>query len=315
MTPVDFDGESVIVTGAGRGLGREYALELARRGARIVVNDVVEDAASEVAAEVEEIGADALVSVASVSDPDGARSLVATALRGFGAVHALVNNAGIMRNGMLEDLEPRDLEEVLEVNLAGHFYPCQAVWGAMREAGYGRIVMTSSGAGMFAMQGESNYAASKGGVYGLMKALAEEGRPDGIAVNAVLPMANTAMGANDPVPGHAGRYPAWANAALRPRRKAEAVSPMVALLAHRAWAHTGEAYSAGFGRYGRVFLAETPGWVGPTDSPATAEQILEHAGRIRDTEGFAIPANIYEEIEFIARSMGVDAPRDGSSPD
>jgi NAD(P)-dependent dehydrogenase (short-subunit alcohol dehydrogenase family) len=306
--PLEFAGDVAIVTGAGGGLGRAHALELARRGARVVVNDVAAERAEGVAEEIRAAGAEAVASTDSVADAEGAAALVATATRSFGALHVLVNNAGVMINGLIEDLTPEQLDTVLAVNLAGHFHPCRAAWPAMREQGYGRIVMTCSAGGMFAMQGESNYAASKGGVYGLTKALAVEGRDDGILVNALMPMANTAMGADDPVPGHAERYPDWVGAALRPIRTTEAVSPMVALLASRDWNHTGEAYSVGFGRFARVFVAETPGWSAPDPGTVTAEDVRDHLEAVRDVDGYAIPADIYEELEFIARSVGVEPP-------
>jgi NAD(P)-dependent dehydrogenase (short-subunit alcohol dehydrogenase family) len=308
MADLSFTGEVAIVTGAGGGLGRTHALELAGRGARVVVNDVAGESAAAVAEEIRGAGGEAVASSDSVADADGAAALVATAIERFGALHALVNNAGIMINGLIEDLTPEQLDAVLAVNLAGHFHPCRAAWPAMRQQGYGRIVMTSSAGGMFAMQGESNYAASKGGVYGLTKALAVEGSDHGILVNALLPMANTAMGADDPVPGHAERYPDWVGAALRPIRTTSAVSPMVVLLASREWQHTGEAYSAGFGRFARVFVAETPGWNAADPGAVTAEDVRDHLDAVRATDGFAIPADIYEELEFIARSVGVEPP-------
>ena len=306
---VGFEGEVAIVTGAGGGLGRSHALELAGRGAAVVVNDVAGERAEEVAAEIRAAGGAAVASSDSVATAAGAAALVATATESFEGLHVLVNNAGIMINGMIEDLTPEQLDAVLAVNLAGHFHPCRAAWSTMRAQGHGRIVMTSSAGGMFAMQGESNYAASKGGVYGLTKALAVEGREHGIFVNALLPMANTAMGADDPVPGHAERYPAWVGEAMRPRRTTTAVSPMVALLASRAWDRSGEAYSVGFGRFARVFVAETPGWIAPDPTTVTAEDVSEHLDAVRAVDGFEVPADIYEELEFIARSSGVEPPR------
>jgi NAD(P)-dependent dehydrogenase (short-subunit alcohol dehydrogenase family) len=308
MAALRLDGEVAIVTGAGGGLGRSHALELAARGARVVVNDVDAGGADAVVAEIGEAGGEAVASHDSVADEAGAAALVATALEAFGGLQILVNNAGIMRNGLLEELGTEQFDPVVAVNLAGHYHPCRAAWPELRRAGYGRIVMTSSAGGMFAMQGEANYAASKGGVYGLMKALSVEGAADGILVNALLPMASTSMGADDPVPGHAERYPAWVGEALRPQRTTSTVSPMVTLLASREWAHTGEAYSVGFGRFARVFVAETPGWI--TDDPAnvSAEDVLAKLDQVRSTDGFEIPADIYEELEFIGRSAGVKPP-------
>jgi NAD(P)-dependent dehydrogenase (short-subunit alcohol dehydrogenase family) len=309
---IEFAEDVAIVTGAGGGLGRSHALELARRGARVVVNDVDVAGADAVVAEIGEAGGIAIASHDSVADETGSAALVAKALEEFGSIHILVNNAGIMRNGLIEDLSTEQFESVVAVNLAGHFYPSRAVWAEMRDAGYGRIVMTCSAGAMFAMQGESNYAASKGGVYGLTKALAVEGREDGILVNALLPMASTSMAAGDPVPGHAERYPGWVREGLSGRSTTAAVSPMVALLAARDWAYSGEAYSVGFGRYARVFVAETEGWVAGDPALVSAEEIRERLEQVRTTDrGFAIPADIYEEIEFIGRTAGVAPPAPG----
>jgi hypothetical protein len=163
--------------------------------------------------------------------------------------------------------------------------------------------MTSSAGGLFAMQGEANYAAAKAGVYGLMKALAFEGRDHGILVNALLPHAATTITANDPVPGHAGNLdPAmrevWASARLP-----EAVSPFVAFLCSRACSLTGEAYAVAAGRFARVFVAETVGWV--ADEPlVTIEDVIEHLDDIRAQDGYLVPEHIYQEIELFARARG-----------
>ncbi|HEY4279630.1 MAG TPA: SDR family NAD(P)-dependent oxidoreductase [Conexibacter sp.] len=305
---IDFDGEVAIVTGAGRGIGRGHALELARRGARVVVNDVDRAAADTVVEELLALGAAAVPSYASAATGAGAQALIADALAAFGTLDALVNNAGVMRNGMIEDLSEQQLDAVLDVNLRGVYLVTQAAWPIMREKAYGRVVMTSSAGGMFAMQGESNYAASKGGVYGLAKALASEGAPHGIRVNTILPMAATAMGADDPVPGHRERYPAWVGEALRPRRVVEAVSPLVALLASRDCPVNGEAFAAGFGRFARVFVGETRGWAGEDPHTVSAEDVLAHFDAVRDLDGFGIPADIYEELEHIGAAMGVERP-------
>lgn len=306
--PLHFDGDVAVVTGAGGGLGRAHALELASRGARLVVNDIDAAGADAVAAEIEAAGGEAVASHDSVATEAGAAAMVTRAVDTFGGVQILVNNAGVMRNGLIEDLGPEEYDPVIAVNLGGHYHPCRAAWPHMRAAGYGRIVMTCSAGGMFAMQGEANYAASKGGVYGLMKALAVEGSGDGILVNALLPMATTSMGVDDPVPGHAERYPDWVGEALRPQRTTAAVSPMVTLLAAREWERSGEAYSVGFGRFARVFVAETPGWTAADPAAVSAEDVLGVLDRVRDTDGFEIPTDIYAELEFIGRSAGAEPP-------
>lgn len=308
MSEINFDGAVAIVTGGGRGIGKGHCLELARRGARVVVNDVSPADADAVVAEIEEAGGTAVSSYDSVGIVGGARGIAAKAISAFGTIDALVNNAGIMRNGMIEDVTDEELGEVLDVNLRGSYLVTQACWPTMKEKGFGRIVMTSSAGGLFAMQGEANYAASKGGVYGLCRALSVEGKPHGILVNTLLPMATTSLTASDPVPGHAERYPAWAGEVLKPKRTVEAVSPFVALMLSRGWALTGEAFSVGFGRYARVFVGETAGWIGDEPVAVTAEELAEHLDEIRSLDDFAAPADIYEEIEFIARNFGVERP-------
>jgi NAD(P)-dependent dehydrogenase (short-subunit alcohol dehydrogenase family) len=210
-----------------------------------------------------------------------------------------------MRNGYFEDMTPDKLDAMLDVHIRGSFYVTQAAWPLLRRCGSGRVVMTSSAGGMFAMQGESNYAAAKAGVYGLCKALACEGRDDGIKVNAVLPMASTTIAAGDPVPGHAERYPAGLGELLRPRRHTESVAPLVVYLASEACAVNGEAYSAGFGRYARVFVGETPGWVADDPLQVSAKDIADRLEDIRELEGFGVPDDIYDEVRFIASSMGL----------
>jgi len=303
MEKIEFGGEVAIVTGAGQGLGRAHSLELARRGARVVVNDLAGERADAVVEEIRMAGGEAVASHDSAASAAGAQALVATALESFGGLHAVVNNAGIMRNGMIEEVSPEDLEAILAVNLMGPYLVCQAAWPTLREQGYGRIVNTCSSGGLFAMQGEANYAAAKAGTYGLTKALASEGAPHGIVVNALLPMATTTLAVADPVPGHAERYPEWARVSFADRRTTAAVSPFVAFLGSRACEVSGEAFFAGFGRFARVFVGETVGWVGDSDA-VTAEDALTNLDRIRDPDGYAIPADIYEQIEHIARSMG-----------
>ena len=229
MSEVRFDGQVVIVTGAGRGLGRTYGELFARLGASVVINDLSRQRADETVAAIEQAGHRAVASYDSVDTPDGAAAIVASATEHFGAVDAVVNNAGTMLNGYFEELSADDLRDQLSVHVTGSFLVTQAAWPLMRGKGGGRVVMTCSSGGLFAMPGECNYAAAKGGVYGLMKALAAEGAEHGILVNAVLPMASTLIAVDRPVPGYEERYPAGIAEALAPRRTTDAVAPMVAI--------------------------------------------------------------------------------------
>jgi hypothetical protein len=153
------------------------------------------------------------------------------------------------------------------------------------------------------MQAESNYAAAKAGVYGLAKALAFEGREHGIAVNTVLPMAGTRVERESPVPDYDRHYPDGVREVLAPRRRVEAVAPLVAFLASPACELTGQMFSAGFGRYARVFVGETPGWVAPDPLAVRAEDVRDHLDEIRELDGFTVPESIYDEVRFIAATL------------
>jgi NAD(P)-dependent dehydrogenase (short-subunit alcohol dehydrogenase family) len=302
---LSFGGRVAVVTGAGQGLGRAYAVELARRGAAVVVNDVSAESAHEVAGEIGAAGGSAVACVESVATPEGAGAIAEAALGPFGRIDALVNNAGFMRNAYLEDLAPGDFDAVLDVHLRGSYLVTRAAWPALRRSREGRVVMTSSAGGLFAMQAECNYAAAKAGVYGLTKALSFEGREHGIRVNALLPMASTRIETAQPVPDYEHHYPAEVREALAPRRDVRSVTPFVVYLASRACAVTGEAFSVGFGRLARVFVGETPGWVAPDDTELEPEDVAGHIEQIRALEGFAVPADIYDEVRFIASSLGL----------
>lgn len=192
-----FDGQVVIVTGAAHGMGRAYSRAFANAGASVVACDVAQDALEEVVGAIVARGGRAIPCPVSVATPDAARAIVDTALERYGSVDALVNNAGIMRNGYIEDITPERLDAVLDVHVRGSFFLTQAAWPVMRKKGYGRVVMIGSAGGMFAQQGVSNYAAAKGGVYGLCRCLAVEGAEHGILVNTVMPMAGTMTATRD----------------------------------------------------------------------------------------------------------------------
>jgi NAD(P)-dependent dehydrogenase (short-subunit alcohol dehydrogenase family) len=320
---VDLSGHVVIVTGAGRGLGRAHARLLGGRGASVVVNDLAQDHAAAVAAEIEKDGGTAVASSHSVADPAGGRAIVEEAVAAFGTVDAVVNNAGFLRNGDFEEQTPATLAAQLDVHLAGPFFLTPAAWPVMRAKGYGRVVMTSSAGGLFAMGGQANYAAAKAAVYGLTKALAFEGRDHGIGVNAVLPHANTEIRVHDPALAadperaaaeqrwaakHTGHFKPGLREALRPARLAEAVAPLVAFLASPACRQTGEAYAAGCGRFARVFVGESAGWSAADPAAVDPDDVASHLDAIRATDDYRIPEDLYAEIEFMAEAAGLWAP-------
>ena len=316
-------GRVGIVTGAGRGIGRAHARLLGSRGASVVVNDLAHEHAEAVAAEIGKDGGSAIASSHSVTGPGSGQAIVEDAVAAFGTVDAVVNNAGFLRNAEFEEQTPDTLAAQLDVHVAGPFFLTQAAWPVMRAKGYGRVVMTSSAGGLFAMGGQANYAAAKAAVYGLTKALAFEGREHGIGVNAVLPHANTEIRAHDPAmttdPGraaaeqrwaarHAGHFRPGLREALRPARLAEAVAPLVAFLASPACRQTGEAYAAGCGRFARVFVGESAGWCAADPAAVDPDDVAAHMDAIRATADYRIPEDLYAEIEYMAEAAGLWAP-------
>ncbi len=276
-----FDDQVAIVTGAGNGLGRCHALELARRGALVVVNDlgasVTGDGSSSSAAQtvVDEITAEggrAVASTDSVATTEGAKAIVATAVEAFGRVDILVNNAGILRDAAMAKMTADEFDAVIAVHLRGGFNMIAEVWPIMREQNYGRIIQTSSGTGLFGNFGQTNYAAAKMGLVGMMHVLAIEGERRGIAINAIAPIARTRM--TEKIMGEAAKD-------LDP----ELVTPVVVYLAHRSCDRTAHIYSVGGGRVARVFIGVTEG---VTNREITAESVAEAIDDIDATETFTV---------------------------
>jgi NAD(P)-dependent dehydrogenase (short-subunit alcohol dehydrogenase family) len=276
------------VTGAGRGLGRAYARLLADRGAAVVVNDVgasmggtgADDGpAAEVVAAIEGAGGTAAADGNDVARAAGAEALVGAAIERYGRLDIVVNNAGIMRWATWPDVSDDDLAAHLAVHVSGSFHTARAAWPHLVERGYGRIVMTTS-AGVFGLPNNTAYATAKGGVIGLTRSAARAGAPHGIAVNAVAPAAWTRM---------AG--PAGQGGELEQQMAPDLVAPMVAYLAHEDCPVNGEIYAAGAGRFARVFLASTPGYVA-AGSPATVEDVAEHWSTINDEAGYHVPRDL-----------------------
>jgi NAD(P)-dependent dehydrogenase (short-subunit alcohol dehydrogenase family) len=279
-----FDGRVAVVTGAGRGIGRAYALLLAERGASVVVNDLggsvdgsgadAEPAAT-VAGEINAAGGAAMADTNDVAIESGAEALVAAAVDRFGRVDVLVNNAGIMRWAAMPAVELDDLRAHLAVHVAGSFATARAAWPHFVEQGYGRVVMTTS-TGLLGRADNVAYATAKGGVVGLTRSLAVAGAEHGIKVNAIAPAAMTRMAGGHTTP---------------PSMAPELVAPMAAFLAHEACPVTGETFVAGFGRFARLFVASTEGYVHAGEAP-TIEDVAEHWDTVIDERGYVVPADL-----------------------
>ena len=298
MTDIRFDDRVAIITGAGGGLGKTYALDFASRGAHVVVNDLGGAAdgsgagssmADATVKQITEAGGSAIANYDSVATPEGGRAIVQSALDAFGKVDILVNNAGILRDKSFVKLEPAALEAVIDVHLKGAFYVTQPAFASMKEHGFGRIVVASSGAGLFGNFGQSNYGAAKMGLVGLMNVLAKEGAKNNIRVNAIAPVAKTRMTEELLGPLSEALDPAF-------------VTPLVTYLCSEQCELSREIFDVGGGRYARVFVGMGPGWVAPSGVP-TAEEIAANLDAIRELEGYTIPTSVGHELKGIAEAL------------
>jgi NAD(P)-dependent dehydrogenase (short-subunit alcohol dehydrogenase family) len=296
LSQLRFDERVAIVTGAGGGLGRAHALELARRGARIVVNDVggsvhgvggSVDAAAAVVAEIEALGGTAIANHDSVATADGGEAVVAAAVDAFGRLDILINNAGILRDKAFHKMDRDMIDAVIDVHLKGSLFVSQPAFRIMRAAGYGRIVNTSSASGLFGNFGQANYGAAKAGIAGLTKVLAIEGAAYAVRVNAIAPIAATRM-----TQGILGE--------LAGRVTPETVSPVVAYLAHEQCAVTGQIYSVAGGRVAKIFLAETEGVV---VRDITAEGVRDDIAQIDDQTIYHQPNSLDAATTILADAL------------
>ena len=293
-----------IVTGAGSGLGRAHALELARHGARVVVNDVgaarAGSAAHEVVEEITRQGGEAMINGGDVTDFDAMQALAADAVGRWGRVDILVNNAGILRDKSFAKMTLEDFRQVLDVHLMGSVHCTKAVWETMRAQRHGRIVMTTSSSGLYGNFGQANYAAAKMALVGLMQTLALEGERYGIRVNCLAPTAATAMTQDV--------LTAAALAHLAP----QAVSPaLVALVGEDA--PTRCILLAGAGSVESANVTMTQGIVLDDSAGAAAAQIRARMNEIRDRAGERVPATGFEQCQFELAKAGVEMALPGAS--
>lgn len=307
---IDFDGQAVIVTGAGRGLGRLYALDLARRGASVVVNDVGSTmlgqgsdgrVAGQVVEEIRSEGGVAVPSHDSVATPDGARAIVRGAMESFGRVDAVVSNAGIFNAVAFDEIPVEDWKRMLAVHLDGGFYLSQAAYKVMKVQGHGRFVFVASSAGLFGQPNSAHYAAAKAGLVGLTNAIAIDGAPHGILANSVLPFGSSRM-VTETVgdPEQLGDAVPFLRA-IEPGL----VVPMVVFLASRSCTFSHHNYSACAGRFARVFVGLGEGWLCAEGSSPTAEDVEAHLSEVSEPEPFSIPMSIFDEVSGICARLGI----------
>lgn len=272
-----FKGQVVLVTGAGGGLGRSHALLLAKLGAKVLVNDPgtavdgigsASRPAEETVEMIRTLGGEALADFHGVDSERGAQAMVAAAIEGLGGLHAIVNNAGILRDCSFRKQSEEDWQKVLAVHLDGARHVTKAAWEHFVGQGYGRVVFTSSASGLYGNFGQSNYAAAKLGLIGLMNSLKEEGSKYGIKLNAIAPVARSRM--------TEGLMPPE----LLHRLDPNAVSPVVAYLASEGCAVNGQCWAVGAGRVARVAIVEGKGWKTDTEHAWGLEDIARNLDSI-----------------------------------
>lgn len=281
MTERRFDGRVAVITGAGRGLGRAYALLLASKGAKVVINDlggsikgdaVIGNPADEVVRKIKAAGGEAVANTDSVATPAGGKAIIQSALDHFGKIDILIHNAGNVRYGSLEELSQEDFDAVVDVHLKGAFHVVRPAFPLMTKAGYGRVVLTGSIGGIYGTNNVVNYGVSKAGTIGLNNVVAIEGAPHNVKSNIILPGAVTRMADG-------------LDTSQYPPMGPELVAPVVGWLAHESCSVSGEMYVSMAGRVARAFVAETEGLYRPEWS---IDDVADNIDAIRDTENLWI---------------------------
>lgn len=315
-----FDEQVAVITGAGGGLGKEYALLLASRGARVVVNDiggsVTGDGSSTEAADaavhkIRRLGGQAVADSHSVTSPQGGQAIIDTALSAWGRVDIVINNAGIVRDAPFEDMTAERFEPLLDVHLRGAFHVTRPAWKVMCEQGYGRILNTTSAAGILGATGMTNYGSAKTGLLGFTRVLAAEGADHNIKVNAVAPIAYTRMLTHS-IDGAAPPADAVAQAVLddltnQYLKKLDPglVAPVASFLTHRDCPVSGEIYTVGAGHVSRFFIGRTRGFYSPALS---IEEVRDHLAQIRDETGYTVPGGPADEMSELFATIMAQQP-------
>ena len=288
-----YDGRVAVVTGAGSGLGREYAMLLASRGARVLVNNRAAGTAESsgpspaelVASQIREAGGNAIADNHSVESADAGRAIIEHALRAFGRLDILINNAGGVTDKSFRNMTAEAFENIVDVHLLGAFYTASPAWAVLRDQRYVRILNVTSAAGLLGNFGQSNYGAAKMGLVGLTKTLAVEGKKYNIHANALAPMARTKMseGLLDE------------EVHLDPGQ----VAPVACYLVHENCPATGEIYSAGGGRFARYFIGVTQGYY---QRDLDIESVRDHFDRASSNDGYLEPRAPDEELAIILQA-------------
>lgn len=301
MPELRFDDRVAVITGAGRGLGRAYAMLLASRGAKVVVNDpggslkgdgVDAGPAETVVQEIRAAGGEAVACTESVATKEGGKAIIDAALENYGRIDILIHNAGNVRPGSLKEMSYDDFDAVLDVHLRGAFHVVRPAFPVMCDAGYGRIVLTSSIGGLYGNHNVVNYGVSKAGIIGLSNVAALEGADEGVKCNVIIPGAVTRMAEGIDISAYPPMGP-------------ELVAPAVGWLAHESCSITGEMLVAIAGRVAKAFIAETEGvyrrsW--------TIEEVAGHLDEIRNTDSpWILPVVPSAHVDHIRRSFGMAA--------
>jgi NAD(P)-dependent dehydrogenase (short-subunit alcohol dehydrogenase family) len=296
VTERRFDGRVAVITGAGRGLGREYALLLASKGAKLVVNDPGGamsgdggDAgpAEQVVAEIKAAGGEAVACLESVATPEGGRTIVQAAMDAYGRLDVLIHNAGNVRYGALDEITDEDFKAVIDVHLMGAFHVVRPAFPLMAQAGYGRVVLTGSIGGLYGTNNVVNYGVSKAGMIGLNNVIAIEGAPKGVKSNIILPGAVTRMAEGLDIT----QYPPMGP---------DLVAPVVGWLAHESCSISGEMLVSMAGRVARALIAETPGVFRPS---WTIDDVASEIDAIRDPKDLWTLPPIEAYFEHMGRSF------------
>ncbi|HEY5266212.1 MAG TPA: SDR family oxidoreductase [Acidimicrobiales bacterium] len=295
---ITLDNRVAVVTGAAGGLGKAHALLLARYGAKVVVNDLGTlvdgdgsdvTAASTVVDEIKAAGGEAIADTNSVTTPEGGQAIIDAAIAAFGRVDIIINNAGILRDKTFQNMTHEFVDPVFDVHLRGAFNVTRPAWEHFREQGHGRIINTSSAAGVLGNFGQANYGAAKAGLVGFTNVLAIEGAKYHITSNVIAPIARTRM--TEDLLGK-----------LVDKVAPELVSPLVVWLASDECQETGRLYSVGGGRIARFFTAMSDGWT-RTDGQLTPEDVRDHWEQINDETQYSVPNGIADDFKALRDAL------------